>query len=73
VDLTTNRLLPTLIVGDTQGLGLLQIPTRPLLFAFDTRWKVNGIDESTDRIGSTSTIPVPSLLAATLQPISFGG
>jgi hypothetical protein len=73
VDLTTNRLLPTVIVGDSQGLGLLQIPMRSDLFAFDTQWKVTAIDETTDRIGSVSTIPVPSLLAPTLQPIAFGG
>lgn len=73
VDLTTNRLLPTVIVGDSQGLGLLQIPMRSVLFAFDTHWKVAAIDETTDRIGQVSTIPVPSLLAATLQPIAFDG
>jgi hypothetical protein len=73
VDLTTNRLLPTVIIGDSQGLGLLQIPMRSDLFAFDTHWKVTAIDETTDRIGPVSTIPVPSLLAATLQPIAFGG
>ena len=73
VDLTTNKLLPTLVVGDTQGLGLLQVSMRASLFAVDTRWKVTGIDERTDQIGATSTIPVPSLLAATLQPIAFGG
>jgi hypothetical protein len=46
---------------------------RSVLFAFDTHWLVTAIDERTDRVGSVSTIPVPSLLAATLQPIAFGG
>jgi DNA-binding beta-propeller fold protein YncE len=62
-----------IIVGDVQGLGLLQLGHDFTLYALDTQWKLARIDERTDRIVSTLKIPVPSLLATTLEPISFRG
>jgi hypothetical protein len=60
-------------VGDSQVLGLLAIPGHSTLYALDTRWRVTEIDETTDGIIGSSVIPVPSLLAPTLQPIAFVG
>jgi DNA-binding beta-propeller fold protein YncE len=65
--------LPQIVVGDVQGLGLLQLAAAHALYALNTQWGLVRIDERTDHIISTSKIPVPSLLAATLQPISFRG
>jgi DNA-binding beta-propeller fold protein YncE len=65
--------LPRMVVGDVQGLGLLQFGTADTLYAVDTQWRLARIDERTDQIISTLRIPVPSLLATTLQPISFRG
>jgi DNA-binding beta-propeller fold protein YncE len=65
--------LPRIVVGDVQGLGLLQFGTAHTLYAVDTQWSLARIDERTDHINSTFRIPVPSLLAPTLQPIAFRG
>jgi hypothetical protein len=43
------------------------------LFGIDAKWNVATIDERTDRIVASSTVPVPSLQAATLQPVAFPG
>jgi DNA-binding beta-propeller fold protein YncE len=73
VDLSTNEALARIIVDQTQGLGLMQLTTRSTTFAVDTQWKVTAIDETTDRIRSVSTIPIPSLRGPSRQPIAFGG
>jgi DNA-binding beta-propeller fold protein YncE len=73
VDLSSNEVLPGIVVGHTQGLGLLSFAKASELFAVDTQWNVTGIDETTDRIRSISTIPVPSLRGPSLQPIASGG
>jgi DNA-binding beta-propeller fold protein YncE len=65
--------LPRIVVGDVQGLGLLQFGTAHTLYAVDTQWRLTRIDERTDHIVSTLRIPVPSLFATTLQPIAFRG
>ena len=64
---------PGIVVGDVQGLGLLQLGNGHSLYAVDTQWKLAKVDERTDRIVSTAKVPVPSLLAVTLEPISFRG
>jgi hypothetical protein len=65
--------LPRILVGDVQGLGLLQFGTAHTMYAVDTQWRLARIDERTDQINSTLRIPVPSLLATTLQPVAFRG
>ena len=73
IDLATGKTLPRITIGHNLGLGLLQLARSSTLFAVDTQWKVATIDERTDRILSSSVIPVPSLLAPTLQPLALGG
>jgi DNA-binding beta-propeller fold protein YncE len=73
VETGTLAALPRVIVGDAQGLGLFQLGTAHTLYAVDTQWRLARIDERTDHIKSTLRIPVPSLLATTLQPIGFRG
>ena len=73
VGLVGDRHVHKIVIGDTQGLGLLQLAGRHKLFGIDTKWKVATVNERTDRIIAISPIPVPSLYAATLQPISFPG
>jgi len=73
VETGTVEALREIVVGDVQGLGLLQFGTAHTLYALDTQWRLARIDERSDRVVSNSTIPVPSLLATTLQPISFRG
>jgi DNA-binding beta-propeller fold protein YncE len=65
--------LHSIVVGTVQGLGLLQLGNDRTLYAVDTQWNLANVDERTDRIVSTSQVPVPSLLAATLEPIAFRG
>jgi hypothetical protein len=73
VGLVGDRHVHKIVIGDTQGLGLLQLVGKHTLFGIDSKWKVATINERTDRIVAISLIPVPSLHAATLQPISFPG
>ena len=73
VETGTMAPLPRIIVGDVQGLGLLQFGSAHALYAVDAQWRLARIDERTDHISSTLRIPVPSLLATTLQPIAFRG
>jgi hypothetical protein len=75
VPLTTRTLglRPPIVVGDVQGLGLLQLGDNHTLYAVDTAWRLAKVDERTDRVDARFKIPVPSLLAATLQPLSFRG
>ena len=73
VGLVGDRHVHKIVIGETQGLGLLQLTSKHKLFGIDTSWRVATINERTDHIVAISTIPVPSLYAATLQPISFPG
>jgi hypothetical protein len=73
VDLVTMKPAPRIDVGDVQELGLLEIPEYQTLYAVDTSWRVTEVDETTGDIIGSSVIPVPSLLAPTLQPIAFVG
>jgi DNA-binding beta-propeller fold protein YncE len=65
--------LPRIVVGNVQGIGLLQVGSTQTLYAVDALWGLARINERTDSIGSAVRIPVPSLLAPTLQPIAFRG
>jgi hypothetical protein len=73
IGLVGDRHVHKIVIGDTQGLGLLELADKHKLYGIDTKWKVTTINERTDRIVAISPIPVPSLYAATLQPISFPG
>jgi DNA-binding beta-propeller fold protein YncE len=73
VGLVGDRHVHKIVIGETQGLGLLQLASKHNLYGIDTNWKVATINERTDRVVAISTIPVPSLYAATLQPFSFPG
>jgi len=73
VDLATMKPLRKITLGHVQDLGLLAIPGHLTLYAFDTEWRVAEVNETTDAIVAATPIPVPSLLAATLQPIAFVG
>jgi hypothetical protein len=73
VDLVGDRPSRKIVIGDIQGLGLLQLAGKHKLFGIDTKWTVATINERTDRIVASSPIPAPSLYAATLQPIAFPG
>jgi DNA-binding beta-propeller fold protein YncE len=75
VPVETETLQPhrSIVVGDVQGLGVLQFGSDRTLLAVDTQWRIATVAEQTDRIVAASKVPVPSLLAATLKPISFRG
>ncbi len=73
VGLDGDRHVHKIVIGETQGLGLLQLTSKHKLFGIDTKWRVATINERTDHIVAISSVPVPSLYAATLQPISLPG
>jgi DNA-binding beta-propeller fold protein YncE len=73
VVLATDKALPTIVVGDGPGLGLLQWAGHPTMLAVDTGWRVTTVDENTDRIRSVATVAVPSLRGPSLQPVAFAG
>ena len=73
VGLVGHRHVHTIVIGKTQGLGLLQVASKHILYGIDANWKVATINERSDRVLAISTIPVPSLYAASLQPFSFPG
>jgi hypothetical protein len=73
VVLMTDTALPSIVIGDATGLGVLQWTGHSTLLAVDTGWRITTVDETTDRIRSVSTVAVPSLRGPSLQPIAFGG
>lgn len=73
VETGTLRSHRSIVVGDVQSLGVIQFGTDRTLLAVDAQWNIATVDEQTDRIVATSKVPVPSLLAATLEPIAFRG